>query len=317
MFVDEAEITVIGGQGGAGNVSFFVAKGGPCGGNGGRGGNVYATINPSRSNLKKYTSIIKYEAESGGHGDANNRHGKNGKDLYLQLPIGTTITDIDTNLEIELNRTNPEILLCRGGEGGLGNNAMKSPTNRTPKRAENGKPGETKRFKLIVKLIADFGLIGLPNAGKSSLLNELTAANVKTAEYPFTTLEPNLGVLDGRVIADIPGLIEGASTGRGLGIKFLKHIEKVKLLIHCISVESLNISHDFLTVTNELKHYNENLLKKKMILLLTKIDLVDKKTLGMKLIELKKLGKVVYPISIHDWDSLQNLKKVLNEASSN
>ena len=311
MFIDEAEIMVKGGHGGAGKVAFFRNRKGASGGNGGSGGDVYAIATSNLTHLKPFTEVIKYIAENGGPGGPNKRTGLNGKDLYLKMPVGTTIIDITTNQEITIDEKSPKYLLCKGGIGGLGNVAFKTSTNRTPKNAEPGREGKEKKFKLILRLIANFGLIGLPNAGKSSLLNKLTAANVRTADYPFTTLEPNLGVYNGKIIADVPGLIEGASAGKGLGIKFLKHIEKVNLIFHCISVESQNIVRDYNTVVNELKSYNPQLPEKKSIILLTKIDLIDKVEVEKKVKELTKFNKNVLPISIYDDTSLNQLKKII------
>lgn len=311
MFVDEAVITVKGGHGGPGKVAFFPMKSGPSGGDGGNGGNVYAVVNTNVSNLRPFIERTSYKAKNGESGGANRMLGKNGSDLFLKVPKGTTIIDLDTSEEVELNEENTQVFLCAGGAGGLGNDAFKSSTNQTPKRAEPGEEGQERRIKLILKLIADYGLIGLPNAGKSSLLNELTAANVKTAAYPFTTLEPNLGVYNGKVIADIPGLIEGASSGKGLGIKFLKHIEKVKLLLTCVSVESEDVEKDYLIVKEELGRYNKALLDKDEVVLLTKIDLVPPKEIEKKIKKLKKLNHKVLPASIHDFDSLEQLKKIL------
>jgi len=311
MFIDEAKIMVKGGHGGAGRVAFFRNKKGPSGGNGGPGGNVYAIAENNLTQLDSFISKVKYIGENGGQGGPNQRTGKYGDDLLVRVPIGTTFIDVVTKGEITINEKNPQILLCKGGEGGLGNSAFKSPTNRIPQHATQGKEGQERNFKLILRLIADFGLIGLPNAGKSSLLNKLTAANVKTANYPFTTLEPNLGVYNSKVIADVPGLIEGASTGRGLGIKFLKHIEKVNLIFHCISVESTDVINEYKTVINELKTYNIKLAEKKSIILLTKIDLADKKTVDEKVRELKKFNKDVLAVSIYDEESLEKLKKLL------
>ncbi|MDO9028759.1 MAG: GTPase ObgE [Candidatus Roizmanbacteria bacterium] len=311
MFIDEAEIMVKGGHGGAGKVAFFRNRKGASGGNGGSGGDIYTIATSNLTHLKPFTEVIKYIGENGGFGGQNKRTGLNGKDLYLKMPIGTTIIDVVTKNEITINEKNPKYLLCQGGIGGLGNVAFKTSTNRTPKNAEPGKEGQERNFKLILRLIANFGLIGLPNAGKSSLLNKLTAANVKTANYPFTTLEPNLGVYNGKVIADVPGLIEGASTGKGLGIKFLKHIEKVDLIFHCISVESPNVLSDYNTVINELGSYNSKLLEKKSIILLTKIDLVDQKEIERKVKELNKFNKNVLAISIYDDKTLDQLKMTI------
>lgn len=312
MFIDEAKIMVKGGHGGAGKVAFFRNRKGSSGGNGGPGGNVYAEATSNLTHLKPFVSIIKYIGENGGPGGPNQRTGKYGEDLLIKMPIGTTIIDVVTKDEVTVNEKNPKVLLCSGGVGGQGNASFKSPTNRTPQNAEPGKEGQERNFQLILRLIANFGLIGLPNAGKSSLLNKLTAANVRTADYPFTTLEPNLGVYNGKIIADVPGLIEGASTGKGLGIKFLKHIEKVDLIFHCISVESQNVITEYNTVVNELKTYNPKLPEKKSIILLTKIDLIDKKEVEKKLKELKKFNKDVLPVSIHYENSLEKLKNFLN-----
>lgn len=302
---------VKGGHGGAGRVAFFRNKKGPSGGNGGPGGNVYVVANRNLTQLDAFISKIKYIGENGGPGGQNQRTGKFGDDLFVNVPVGTTLIDVSSKAEITINEKNPRFLLCKGGIGGRGNSAFKSPTNRIPQHAEQGHEGQERNFKLILRLIANFGLIGLPNAGKSSLLNELTSANVKTANYPFTTLEPNLGVYNGKVIADVPGLIEGASVGRGLGIKFLKHIEKVDMIFHCISVESTDVTTEYNTVINELKKYNPKLVEKKSIIFLTKIDLIDKNEIEKKVKELKKFNKDVLPVSIYDEKSLDRLKKFL------
>lgn len=311
MFIDEAEITVQGGNGGTGKMAFFINKKGTCGGNGGRGGNVYFVTTSNTTDLKKFTEVITFKAENGQMGGPNNRIGKEGKDLRLSVPINTTVIDTETGKEITLTESVSNVLICRGGLAGHGNNYFKTSTYQTPRKVTQGEKGEEKKIKLILKLIANFGLIGLPNAGKSSLLNELTNAHAKIANYPFTTLEPNLGVIDGKVIADIPGLIEGASIGKGLGIKFLKHIEKVTLLLHCISVESENIEKDYKTVIEEISKYNINILSKKSIILLTKTDLISQEEVKEKTKILKKLNNAVIPISIHDWDSLELLRKIL------
>lgn len=311
MFIDEAVIKVTGGKGGNGKVAFFANRRGVSGGNGGKGGDVYAEASSNVRDLKAFIEVKEYSGQPGQPGGSNKRIGVNGQDLVLKVPIGTTLIDTKTFRETTLDKNNPKVFLCYGGRGGLGNNAFKTSTNRTPKNATPGEQGRTRNLKLILRLIADYGLIGLPNAGKSSLLNVLTRANVKTADYPFTTLEPNLGVFNGKVIADVPGLIEGASLGRGLGIKFLKHIEKVNLLLHCISAESIDILGDYETIRTELGNYNLKLLEKREILLLTKTDLISQKQVKIKIEEMKKLNKDVLPVSIYDEKSLLELKKIL------
>lgn len=308
MFIDEAEITVQGGDGGGGKVAFFINKKGPSGGNGGKGGDLYFVTNSNITDLKKFSKKIFFQAENGQPGGANRRVGANGRDLLLEVPVNTTIIDNKTNQEVTLTDKFSSILTCRGGNGGFGNDSFKTSTNQTPYYATPGQKGQEKKIMLILRLIADFGLIGLPNAGKSSLLNKLTNANVKTAAYPFTTLEPNLGVLAGKILADIPGLIEGASSGKGLGIKFLKHIEKVSLLLHCISVESENIDKDYKTVIEEISKYNKAILSKKTIILLTKIDLASQDTIKEKIKTLKKLQTEVIPVSVYDQISLNKLQ---------
>lgn len=311
MLIDEVEITVIAGKGGPGKVSFRTKKGaGPDGGDGGKGGDVFATITSDIYALNRFVSQNILKASDGKPGGANNKSGADGKDLILELSIGTVIS-YDDGTEIELNEPNQQILLAKGGLGGRGNSFFKSSLNTTPRYAQPGLKGEEKNLKLRLKLIADFGLIGLPNAGKSSLLNELTNANAKIGDYPFTTLEPNLGVIKGKVLADIPGLIEGASKGRGLGHKFLKHIEKVSLLLHCISSQSEDPLYDYKIVHQELEKYNPGLVEKEEIILLTKSDLVDKQQLAKHVKSLKRLKKKIIPISIYDWESLQILTKEL------
>lgn len=311
MFVDEVTLKVESGRGGNGKTSFFPGRGGPSGGNGGNGGNILTQINQNLSSLNKYAGIRNIIAPDGVPGGVNRRSGANGEDVILEVPIGTTIIDLDTREEFELSEINNSYLLCKGGNGGLGNDAIKTATNNRIKKARPGEIGNSRYIKIIQKLIADYGLIGKPNAGKSTLLNELTSARAKVANYPFTTLEPNLGVLNKKIIADIPGLIEGAAEGKGLGIKFLKHIEKVQLLLHCISVESTNVLQDFKTVMDELTKYNLELGKKDFIILLTKTDLVDEKEMKLKIKQLKKVTKNIYPISILDSKSIEVLKKLL------
>lgn len=312
MLVDEIEIIIKGGHGGAGRVSFYgKTGGGPDGGDGGKGGDVHVQTTSDLYALSYFLSNNIYTASNGQMGKSNRRTGESGEDLILTVPVGTTLIDLDGK-ETELNELNQQLFLVKGGLGGRGNAAFKSSSNTTPRYAQKGLNGQEKKLTLKLKLIADFGLIGLPNAGKSSLLNEITNANAKVGNYPFTTLEPNLGVLNGKVIADIPGLIEGAGEGKGLGYKFLKHIEKVRLLLHCISAESPDLLKDYHTVQAELKKYNPKLLEKEEVILLTKSDLVEKMDLKSKIRSLARTKKKVIPISIHDWDSLQQLIKEIN-----
>jgi GTPase len=311
MLIDEIEIIVKGGHGGPGKVSFFrPPQKGPDGGNGGKGGDVYLKTTTDLGVLSKFTTIRSLSAENGGAGGSNKKSGKNGEDLEILIPYGAQFTEVNTGEQFELEK-GQRILICKGGKGGKGNEFFKSSTNTTPKYAQKGLEGQQKHYKIILRFIADIGLMGLPNAGKSSLLNELTNSQAKIASYPFTTLEPNLGVFEDKTIADIPGLIEGASEGKGLGIKFLKHIEKVDLLLHCISAESEDLKKDYKIVRNELKQFNPDLVKKNEMILITKSDLVQKDELKKKINELKGLKKKIYTVSIHDWESMEKLKEVL------
>lgn len=312
MLIDEVELVLKGGHGGPGRVSFYPGfKSGPDGGNGGRGGNVYAQTTSDLTALNKFSHKKHWEAEAGQPGGSNCRSGRDGEDLILTFPLGTILTDQATREEIELVNLKEMVLLCRGGLGGKGNFELRSSRNTTPKIAQKGLAGKERCFQTVLKLLASFGLIGLPNSGKSSLLNELTATNVKTAEYPFTTLEPNLGVLDKKIIADIPGLIEGASEGKGLGIKFLKHIEKVELLLHCLDSSSEDVMKNYQIVKDEMEKFNSELNKKKEVVIFTKIDLIPPKKLKEQIKIFKKMKKRALGVSIYDWDSLQELKKVL------
>lgn len=313
MLVDELYLTLKAGKGGKGCVSFFPGKtSGPDGGDGGNGGNIYVVGVTNFTGLNRYARMNRIEAEKGQDGLSFKRIGAYGPDTILPMPVGTSLKDLDTGRVWEIEHEGQRFLVCRGGVGGRGNEHFKSATYRAPRKAEPGEPGEEKRFKVVLKLIADYGLIGLPNAGKSSLLNELTAAAVKTANYPFTTLEPNLGVIEnGKVLADIPGLIEGASTGKGLGTRFLKHIEKVSLLLHCVSAENEDVVQVYETVRKELENHNPELIEKDEIILLTKLDLVSNEELLSKKKALEKKNNNILTMSIHDFDSLQELKKKL------
>lgn len=298
MLIDTAEIIVRGGHGGAGMPSKLK---GPEGGNGGRGGDVYVKGSSNINLLNQFSEKDTFVAENGDMGARGNKTGKDGKDIEIFLPVGTSIYDKKTNkLILEINKIGERVLLCHGGKGGWGGEI-----------AQRGERGEERKLILSLKLIADFGLIGLPNAGKSSLLNELTNAKAITADYPFTTLEPNLGVFNGKVLADIPGLIEGASGGRGLGIAFLKHIEKVSTLLHCISCETQDVLKDYEIVRKELRDFKPELIEKPEMIILTKTDIVDRTHVKKLINTLKNESKKIVPVSIHDYQSLEKLKKVL------
>ncbi|KKT74325.1 MAG: GTPase obg [Microgenomates group bacterium GW2011_GWA2_44_7] len=312
MLVDETKFTLVAGHGGAGSVSFGkMSVVGADGGNGGVGGDVYIRVTSDLKALGRYPQDNTLTAADGEKGSSKRMSGKNGKDLEIIVPIGTTITNILTGEEVEFNELDQRVVICKGGKGGWGNYMFKSSVNTSPTKAEAGLAGESKTFKVVLKLIAQYGLIGLPNAGKSSILNQLTNADAGVGDYPFTTLEANLGVHDGKIIADIPGLIEGASTGKGLGIKFLKHIEKVGMLLHCIAANSTTIMADYQTVNSELEKFDPKLLKKRRIILLTKTDLVTAEVLKKQIKELTGLGFPICPISIYDWDSFVKLEKAL------
>jgi GTP-binding protein len=317
MLIDEATITVKAGNGGNGRSSFKrnaqTAKGGPDGGNAGNGGNVYVVGINDFTTLTEFRYKKNVRAEDGVNGGKQNLYGRNGEDLVIQIPVGTQVTNLTTQESFEVTDTTTKILLAKGGKGGRGNNEFKSATNQTPYYAEKGESGEEKRISLELKLIADIGLIGLPNSGKSSLLDALTNAHPKIGAYAFTTLEPNLGVLSGLVIADIPGLIEGASMGKGLGDKFLRHVEKTRILIHCLDLLSTDLRKDYQAIKKELEVYNTDLLNKKELLVLTKTDMVDGKTLKKDLKIGEKLNTQCITVSIYDDASLEALKAKILE----
>lgn len=317
MLIDDVRIKVKAGMGGNGAATFRrnaqTARGGPDGGNGGNGGNVYIIGVDDILGLAEYRYKKEVNAENGIKGGKQKLFGRNGKDTIIKVPIGTEITDDLSKETLEIQNNTDKILIAKGGKGGRGNDEFKSATNQAPTYAEKGQPGEEKILNLSLKLIADIGLIGLPNAGKSSLLEVLTNARPKIGNYPFTTLEPNLGVMDGKILADIPGLIEGASNGRGLGIKFLKHVEKTDVLAHCIDVTGEDVLKDYETVRQELNLYNLDLSKKPEIILLTKIDLVDEITLNKKLSLLKKLGKKILSVSIYTDSCIDKVKETFLE----
>ncbi|MFH0929708.1 MAG: GTPase ObgE [Candidatus Moraniibacteriota bacterium] len=317
MITDEVKIFVRAGKGGDGVVAFNKTKMslGPTGGRGGGGGNVIFFGVSDLTALNKYKSKRERFAPEGRNGKADKSTGHNGKDLILTIPVGCVLHNLKTDEYSEITQIGENFLAAKGGLGGKGNFNFRSSRNTTPEEYEEGDPGEEFEFAIELRLIADIGLIGLPNAGKSSLLNEFTNAKVRVANYPFTTLEPNLGVLGDLVIADIPGLIEGASRGKGLGIKFLKHIQRTKMLLHCISLESDDPARDYAIVRKELEDFNPELTQKKEIVLLTKSDLISNETAREKISQMKKINPEVFSVSIHDWESLQKIVESLTSFS--
>ena len=238
----------------------------------------------------------------------NSKHSKDGEDLIIDFPIGTVLTNLKTGDSYRLLKEGEEITLLKGGRGGLGNEHFKASTNTTPKESTPGKDGEDADFKIELELIADAGLVGLPNAGKSSLLNELTNATAKVGGYQFTTLEPNLGAMEGFILADIPGLIEGASEGKGLGMKFLRHIKRTSLVLHCISLENENLTETYKTIRAELDAFSHDLVDKPEAIILTKTDLVTPEDLKAKIKEVKKLNPTIFSVTVYDNESIKKLK---------
>ena len=319
MLIDDVTIKVKAGDGGKGAVAFNknLMSLGPTGGSGGKGGSVYFEGVSDLGALSQFRYKKDVEAAHGADGRGQFRDGQDGKDLVIKVPIGTAIHKIETGEIEEILKIGEKILIAKGGLGGKGNFHFRSSRNTTPKQFQPGLPGENFTVKLELKLIADVGLIGLPNAGKSSLLNELTKAKSKVANYPFTTLEPNLGAYYELIIADIPGLIEGASLGKGLGVKFLRHIERTKILFHLISAESENPAKDYEIIRKELETHSaesgKELVKKPEYVFLSKSDALPEKDLKKKIAALKKIGKNALPISILDDASMEKVKKVLNK----
>lgn len=318
MLVDDIKIKISAGDGGKGAIAFNknMLSLGPSGANGGNGGNIYAEGVSDISALRQFRFRKELEAENGHDGRSQFRDGETGKDLVLKAPVGTVIHNLTTGNDVEIVKTGERVLLAKGGNGGKGNFYFRSPRNTSPRRFQEGFPGESFAFRLEIKLIADVGFVGLPNAGKSSMLNELTNAKSKVANHPFTTLEPNLGAYYDLILADIPGLIEGSSFGKGLGIKFLKHIERTKIVFHFVSAESDVPAEDYKTIRKELGEYNKTLLEKQEYLFLSKSDTVSPEVLKKKLSIVKKLHPKAMPVSIHDMDSIKKIEKVLNSIKS-
>jgi GTP-binding protein len=314
MLIDDITLTLQAGSGGKGAVAFNKIRlnRGPTGGDGGTGGSIYFEGVPNINALLQYAGRKDIKAEDGRDGRGSFLDGRRGEDTILKIPVGTAITNLATGYTHDIIKAGQRILAAGGGVGGRGNFKFKSSTNTTPMQSELGTAGDTAQFKLELKLIADVGLVGLPNAGKSSLLNALTSAKSKVANYQFTTLEPNLGAYYGIIIADVPGLIEGAAAGRGLGDKFLRHVERTKTLFHLISAESEDAVHDYNLIRKELELYNPVLLEKPEHVFLTKSDAVELKELKEKVDALKKIKVKATPISILDDESLSVVKRILN-----
>ena len=326
MFTDYAKIVIKSGNGGDGAITFrrekYVAAGGPDGGDGGRGGSIYFQVDPNANTLIDFRYTKKFKAQNGENGSGGNKYGKSGEDLYINVPIGTIIKDAETGKVVaDLSKEGQVELVLKGGRGGKGNSHFATATRQVPRFAQAGEEGEEKEVILELKLLADVGLLGFPNVGKSTFLSMVTDAKPKIANYHFTTIEPNLGVVktkngDSFVIADIPGIIEGASEGIGLGIQFLRHVERTRLLLHVIDVSGLegrNPVEDFYTINQELKKYSEKLSTRKQIIVANKIDIMQDDA-GYK--ELEKLAKKenleIYKIS---GATGQGIPELLNRVS--
>ncbi len=323
MLIDEVVIKVVSGTGGDGCKSFrrekYIPHGGPNGGDGGRGGNIFLKATRDKTSLLDFKFQPKFEAKRGQHGMGNDCFGRGAEDLVISLPVGTQVYDSQTNeLLVDLLTDDETLMIAKGGRGGRGNLSFKSSTNRAPKTAEKGYPGESKTLRLELKLIADVGLIGLPNAGKSSFLRCVSRATPKVADYPFTTLEPHLGVVEHKsqsfVIADLPGLIEGASDGAGLGTQFLKHVARNRVLLHLVDVneEPKKIEKNISVIRKELKSYDLNLAERKQYLVFTKCDLLTEAALLKKQEALAKRGLTGHFICSH---TSFGVKSLLNELS--
>jgi GTPase len=327
-FLDEVVITVVSGDGGKGCVSFrrekFIPKGGPDGGDGGDGGNILFNASNSLNTLSDFSSKRHFKSQNGRQGKGKHQTGKNGSDVVIKVPLGTIIYDNDTGEVLaDLVKNNQEILFLTGGKGGKGNSHFATSTNRTPRFAQDGTPGQKKIIKLSLKYIADIGLIGLPNVGKSTLLSRLTMAKPKIENYPFTTIFPNLGIMEfdnqkRLTLADIPGLIEGASEGKGLGHRFLKHVERTRFLLHIIDGSSLpkdNLLKDFFLLQDELNRYNPSITKKEQMILINKTDLMPqgRKDIARIKSAFTKIGFESLAISAMTGDGLDELRTVLGK----
>ena len=320
-FLDQAKIYVEAGNGGSGSASFrrekFVEFGGPDGGDGGDGGSVVFSTSKNLNTLIDFRYRQHFKAARGEDGKGKKKTGKNGKDLILKIPIGTQIFEEDNNTLIEdLNKSEQKLIIAKGGEGGLGNVRFKSSINRSPRKKTDGNKGESFWIWLQLKVIADIGIIGMPNSGKSSLLSVITSAKPKIANYPFTTINPNLGVAnyDDKEItlADIPGLIEGANEGIGLGDKFLRHIERCKSILHLIDITEDNLLENYSKIRKVLHKYGNKLAKKRELIVFNKIDMLNDEEINKKIeIFRKKIKKKIFTISALKHKGLENIKKIL------
>ncbi len=324
MFIDEAKIRVKAGDGGNGCMAFrrekFVPRGGPSGGDGGKGGNVIMESSERHNTLVHFRFNPEYKAERGRHGEGSNRTGREGADVILKVPVGTVVYDDQTGERLhDFAHANERLVVAHGGRGGRGNARFATSTHQAPRECEPGHPGEEKTFRLELKLLADVGLVGFPNVGKSTLISRVSAARPKIADYPFTTLEPYLGVVAvgeepnpiSFVVADIPGLIEGAHQGAGLGTQFLRHIERTRLLVHLVDVSPSSGRpdpvNDFEVITNELKSYGAGLEDKPLIVAASKIDIADKDRLAKLKRYCKKHNLHLYPISAVTGEGVEKL----------
>lgn len=328
MFYDEVIIELVAGNGGNGCLAFrrekYIEMGGPYGGNGGRGGNVVFKVDEGLNTLIDLRYQKRYKADNGGHGSGKAQNGANAEDLVIKVPLGTVVTDLETNFVLaDLVNKDDEVVVAYGGRGGRGNMAFVTRTNKAPDFAENGEPGEVRKVKVELKLLADVGLVGLPSVGKSTIISKISAAKPKIADYHFTTLKPNLGVVktsDDRsfVVADLPGLIEGASLGEGLGDKFLKHIERTRVIAHIVdmgSVEGRDPYNDYVIINNELENFNKKLLDKPQIVIANKMD-VEGAEENLKEFK-KKVDVPIYEISARENIGLDKVLVVLADMLDN
>ncbi|MBZ5721781.1 MAG: GTPase ObgE [Acidobacteriia bacterium] len=325
MFIDEATIRVKAGDGGNGCLAFrrekFVPRGGPSGGDGGKGGDVVMESSERHNTLVHFRFNPEYKAQRGRHGEGSNRTGREGEDVLLKVPVGTIVYDADTGEKIyDFSRPDERVVIARGGRGGRGNARFATSTHQAPREHEEGRPGEERSFRLELKLLADVGLVGYPNVGKSTLISRISAARPKIADYPFTTLQPNLGVVmvggpseeRSFVVADIPGLIEGAHQGAGLGTQFLRHIERTRLLVHLVDVSDASgrpdPAKDIAVIAGELESFGAGLEKKPVIMVASKIDVANKDKLAKLKRYCKKQGLELFPISAVTGKGIEELK---------